>query len=405
MTSQMGSSYVPLDSWVYDAFDRLAAMGYGWSGSAVIRPWTRLECARVLQEAHDALEKEDPIAAPLLDALDEEFAYEEKLREGGRNQDAQVEDVYARFTGISGSPLRDSYHFAQTLVDDDGRPYGQGANGIAGFSSHAEAGPLAFYARGEYQYASAIPACTSGTAVHCGLGWAAVRVGYKVRHNQSSAPGGSLRGVEYLRLAVQLWAAEPVVGTGQEHVVNPVQQYGGDADAAPCPGDTKDRGLGRCIGLVLCARGRNPLRGNRALSFAVFGSASQPLTPPPYIWGVTFSIKPTENFEFGFGHDAIFAGYGRPLNLQTFVHTFWIAGNGQAVDPGKRTTEFNFSYRVPGLRKWLVVYSEAFAYNNPVEGKFVARFAVDPGIYLPQLPGSRRLDLRVEGMNNGSTPD
>ena len=39
----------------------------------------------------------------LLDALDEEFAYEEKLREGGRNQAAQVEDVYARFTGISGT--------------------------------------------------------------------------------------------------------------------------------------------------------------------------------------------------------------------------------------------------------------------------------------------------------------
>jgi len=43
-------------------------------------------------------------------------------------------------------------------VDDSGRPYGQGLNGIAGVSEHAEAGPLAIYMRGEYQYASEIPA-------------------------------------------------------------------------------------------------------------------------------------------------------------------------------------------------------------------------------------------------------
>jgi hypothetical protein len=114
---------------------------------------------------------------------------------------------------------------------------------------------------------------------------------------------------------------------------------------------------------------------------------------------VSFSIKPTENLELGFGHTAIFAGYGRPLNLETFLHTFSILGNNQELDPGKRTTEFNFSYRVPGLRKWLVLYSEGFAYNNPVEGKFLARFAMDPGVYLPQIPGAKKLDLRVEGVN------
>jgi hypothetical protein len=42
----MGSPYVPLDSWVYPAFDRLAAMGYLDSDIIGMRPWTRLECAR-----------------------------------------------------------------------------------------------------------------------------------------------------------------------------------------------------------------------------------------------------------------------------------------------------------------------------------------------------------------------
>ena len=132
-------------------------------------------------------------------------------------------------------------------------------------------------------------------------------------------------------------------------------------------------------------------------SFTLYGSTTQPLDPPPYVWGFSWSIKPTPNFEFGFAHDAIFAGYGRPLNLQSFLHTFSILGNAQAVDPGKRTTQISFIYHVPGLRNWLVLYSEGFAYDSPTQ--FVQRVALDPGIYLPRLPGLPRMDLRVEGMN------
>src|SRR6266513_1833102 len=46
-----GSPYVPLDSWIYPALDRLAAMGLIDSGFAGMRPWTRNECARLLGEA------------------------------------------------------------------------------------------------------------------------------------------------------------------------------------------------------------------------------------------------------------------------------------------------------------------------------------------------------------------
>jgi len=133
-------------------------------------------------------------------------------------------------------------------------------------------------------------------------------------------------------------------------------------------------------------------------NFTLYGSPSQALTPPPYMWGVTFSFKPTANFELGFGHTTIFAGYGRPLNLRTFLHTFSIFGNDQTVDPGKRATEFNFNYHPPGLRNSLVVYTEGFAWDDPVEGKFVARFAMSPGIYLPKIPGIKKMDLRMEGV-------
>ncbi|HET7102170.1 MAG TPA: phosphatase PAP2 family protein, partial [Terriglobia bacterium] len=45
----MGSPYVPLDSWVYPAIERLGAMGYVQTAMLGMRPWTRLECARLVE--------------------------------------------------------------------------------------------------------------------------------------------------------------------------------------------------------------------------------------------------------------------------------------------------------------------------------------------------------------------
>ena len=45
-----GSPYVPLDSWVYPALDRMAAMGYIHNEYLGLRPWTRAECAELVDE-------------------------------------------------------------------------------------------------------------------------------------------------------------------------------------------------------------------------------------------------------------------------------------------------------------------------------------------------------------------
>jgi len=122
------------------------------------------------------------------------------------------------------------------------------------------------------------------------------------------------------------------------------------------------------------------------------------LNPPPYLWGFAFTVKPTPSLEMGFAHTVIFAGYGRPLTFGTFFHTFSTDGNGQAVDPGKRVTEWNFAYHPPLLRRKLAIYTEAMAWDNPIQGKFVARYAFSPGVYLPRLPKLSKLDLRLEGV-------
>src|SRR5260370_7867875 len=52
---------------------------------------------------------------------------------------------------ISGPPLRDSYHFGQTIYNDFGRPYDQGGNFVTGATASAVAGRFFFYVQGEYE--------------------------------------------------------------------------------------------------------------------------------------------------------------------------------------------------------------------------------------------------------------
>src|SRR5437879_2340019 len=106
------SPYVPLDSWVYPAFDRLTALGVVPTAILGIKPWTRKECARLLEEAAQATDgSSKDEAARLTSELMREFAAE--LGEP-RIPYIGIDSVYARATLISGAPLTDGYHFGQT---------------------------------------------------------------------------------------------------------------------------------------------------------------------------------------------------------------------------------------------------------------------------------------------------
>jgi hypothetical protein len=402
-TNYKASTYVPLDSWIYDALDRLAAMGYLPTSTAIVRPWTRLECARLLAEAHDIIDTPDSTTGPLLAALDVEFAYETNVIDGANdNVGAQVESVYERSTDIAGTPLRDGFHFGQTLVDDFGRPYGEGENSITGVSGRAEAGPLSVYIRGEYQYASAIPLYSESVqqqiAAYDGLPF-----GWNLRLGETSR----VRTIEaYASLNLRNWQlsfGQQALWWGPDRSTSLILSNNSEAMPMLRLDRVKPIKMPGILGLLgpvhldaFLAREGGIHYVGLGPTFTLYGSASQALNPAPFIWAVAATIKPTENFELGLAHTTIFAGYGRPLTFGTFIHSLSTTGNAQAVDPGKRVTEINLSYHLPGLRKKVVVYSEGMAWDDPLQGKFVARFAWDPGIYLPQLPKLKKLDLRLE---------
>ena len=54
---------------------------------------------------------------------------------------------------IGGRPLNDSSHFGSTLINDYGRAYEGGFNGLTGFSARAEDVRLSLKVRGEFQHA------------------------------------------------------------------------------------------------------------------------------------------------------------------------------------------------------------------------------------------------------------
>jgi hypothetical protein len=81
-----------------------------------MRPSTRLDCAFAVREAEDAIEASgSPLAEAvrLHDALQKEFQFELDVLAGGKRHLLRPESVYANVTGISGTPLNDSYHYGE----------------------------------------------------------------------------------------------------------------------------------------------------------------------------------------------------------------------------------------------------------------------------------------------------
>src|SRR6202167_6500072 len=74
-TSDYGLVYVPLDSWIYPAFERLFSLGYADSAYLGMRPWTRTSCLQVLQETYSRLQDapQDHEAWTIFQALAAEF--------------------------------------------------------------------------------------------------------------------------------------------------------------------------------------------------------------------------------------------------------------------------------------------------------------------------------------------
>jgi hypothetical protein len=396
----MASPYLALDHWAYPAFDRLAAAGAMHGAIAGLRPWTRMECARLLVEVgkrQDAGLLDDD-SMQLYTALRAEFASELRYLEGASRGGASLDSVYLRIDGIAGQTINDGFHFAQTETNNFGRPYGHGVNLYTGVEMHAESHYFAASARAEVQRA--------------GTGFVTPDSARTAIANADFTPDaqtGQASGVARVRLLdayVSFAFRNNQFSFGQQSMWWGPSQGGPllwSDNAEPIPMLRYDRTRPVKLPLLGEVRGQffvGRLNGQQYVHTNV-GTMGQPgvsYANQPFIHGQKVSFKPTENFEFSVSRTMIFGGPGSPVTFSNFwrslVSTSTAAGQ---TDPGDRRSGFDVSYRVPGLRNWLTVYADTFTDDQPFPLAYPTNSAWSPGIHLAKLPRLPKLELRAEG--------
>ena len=65
-------------------------------------------------------------------------------------------------------------------------------------------------------------------------------------------------------------------------------------------------------------------------------------------------------------------------------------------DPGARFSDFNFSYRLPFVRRYATLYVDSITHDDVTPISAPRRAAFRTGFYLSQLPGLRKVDVRAE---------
>jgi hypothetical protein len=434
-----GSTYIPVDSWVYPAVMRLYAMGYADDVYLGMRPWTRASVSHMLKvtsaEIQDADMYGDPTAGEaqnIYGALIHFLHYDAGMQCVTQQGGAHVESLYSVARAISGLPLRDSFHLGSTIINDYGRPYENGFNNYSGASGYAIAGRFTLYVRGEFQgapsaagysqtLAQALSTIDSTTFLNAATG---------LPYNQTTIPMGPIatttdgRFIEAYVSAHVLnheisfgkqddWLG-PGVGGGMAYSNNAENIYSfriNRVEPLHIPLLSRITGPFRYDFLV------GPLRGHTYMPNPANPGGSNPNLPnvvnpgDPWVHVEKVSFRPTDNLEFGFERTVIWGGEGHaPITIKSFLRSFFSltsptglgVKNGR-TDPGARFGAFDFSYRLPFLRNWLTLYSDAEAHDDvsPIDNP--PRACYRPGLYLSHIPGIPKLDLRVEAVNTDSS--
>ncbi len=413
--SLMDSPYIPVDSWIYPALLRLYSLGFVDNVFLGMRPWTRASVSHMLEQAGARIDDADPgpataEAQSVYQALNEELNQDTQGPCGLHRGTARLESMYTVARAISGTPLDDSYHLGQTIVNDYGRPYENGFNNYTGASGYAGVGRFLIYARGEFEgapsatgYSAALAselATLDGTAFYFN---STTPIPLNKLTTIPAGPIGTTTNGRVMEAYISDhflnheisfgkqddWLG-PGIGGGMAYSNNAENIYSfrvNRIEPLHIPGLSYLTGPFRYDFLV------GPLKGH-----------AYPINPWVHVEKISF--RPTENLEFGFERSVIWGGIGHePITLHTFLKSFFsFASPSTAVkfsrdDPGARFGAFDFSYRLPFVRKWLTLYSDSEVHDDVSPIDAPRRAAWRPGIYLSHSPSAPKLDMRVEAVS------
>lgn len=400
-----GSTNVPMDSWVYPALDRLAALGLIPTQSISIRPWSRRECLRQLEEAEENVSRYNVLndsgnaeAEKLIDALHKELASEETA-----DHTATLESAYVRAGTIAGPAIADSYHFGQTWWNDFGRPLGRGSSFIEGISARANAGRFFIYAREEAQHSPGNPAQTPAVTA--------------LINQLDTQPGNNDPYIEpiparaaYQRYRpIELYAG--VTFWGNALSFGKQELYWGPMVSGPLSFSSNAEPTWN---LRYTTTRPHPIPLFHWLGTYRFDLVAGKLSghhypARPLFDGGKLDLNIGKNIELSITRWSLLCGVGHPCNLHAFVRNLestrstgingggGSGGYGDPTDPGDRKSGFDFRVRPPGrLGKIVTIYADSYADDELMPLMDPNRSAYSTGIYLARLPGLPQMDLRVE---------
>lgn len=393
-----------MDSWIYPALDRLHGMGYLDTAFLGIRPWTRLQIAWMLEQDAANIQlnaNKDPQALEIYEAVWNTIEPTVANPTTMLHPRTVLGSVYTQIRGISGTPLRDSYHLGQTIVDDYGRPYAEGFNNYTGFSTRTRAGRFSLYFRGEYQHSPATTGYSQTLAQY--LSEQIDDIPYNPNIRYDDLPVGQIPASNYFRimeanLSFHLLGNEISIGK-TDHWLGPdkgsVMSWSNNAENiyAFQINDVHP------FRIPLLSRVTGPFR------YEFFVGSLKGHTAPnePWVHMEKLSFKPTRNLEIGFDRTIIWGGLGHePVTWHTFWHSFFSFQNVpyntkfSTNDPGARFSSFDFNYRLPFLRNWVTLYADSLVHDDVSPIDAPRRASLAPGIYLSHFPGLPKLSMRVE---------
>ena len=418
-TSSVGSTYVPMNSWMYDALWRLYGMGYIDTAFLGLRPWTRLSIAHMLQASADAIDADvnNDEARGIYLALMKELTPDLEAAGSERIGRTEFESVYSQFRGISGTPLRDSFHLGQTIINDYGRPYEEGFNNYTGFTARAEAGRFSLYFWGEYQHAPSATGYSVPLSMY--LSDKVDLIPYAANPVQDTIPQGPIAAVNRFRVFNAMLSYHII---GNEISFGKSDHWWSPDKGAAMAWSTNAEStyafeINRIepLRIPLLSKLIGPIR----YDFFVGSLPGHQYPIQPYVHAEKISFKPTKDLEFGFERTVIWGGWNRqclsaepnnytcsvPITIHSFLKSFFSLQNVSEAekfsrnDPGARFGAFDFTWRLPYLRNWLTLYTDSFVHDDLSPISAPRRSGVHPGIYLSHFPGLAQLDMRVEGAN------
>jgi Capsule assembly protein Wzi len=307
------------------------------------------------------------------------------------------------FRGIGGTPLDDSFHIGQTIVNDYGRPYENSLSDYSGVSGYATAGRFAAYARVEFQRAPSATGYSSALAFTLsqidsidtsnpvtGHPEPILSPATGQPYPQTTIPQGPIASAtqgRFLEAYVSYQYLNHVSSFGKQ------DQWLGPARGASTAFSNNAQNfyafeinrnepvniplLWRITGTFRYEFLLGALRGQTFIPNPAYEANPSPnvanVTTPgePWVHVDKVSFRPYKDLEFGFERTVMFGGEGHEgVSLHSFLRSPFstVAGSGtqknEDTDPGARFASFDFSWRLPYVRNWLTLYSDSEIHDD-----------------------------------------